>query len=269
MVAERLVRLGFFLGKSLQPKTNTSFGKRSLFSYSNVPILGAHQRLNLNLNREIQNQQLLQIRYFSDKRKNRTSKTENEPIDDIPTDAEGNVLIEEPPVDIAAEIPIPRPRKAGQYKVEGDEYGGDAQYSSFATSYGQLHAARRLGKLNTRPTPVHKAQAVVNAVCTKNNCHLTCTDFKGNAIVNISGGVIELGGMKKGSPFGGLRAGEEAGLKLLGKGIQFVDLRLKGFGKGRNSVHRGLKASGIKIVSITQSGSVPHNGCRPKKARRL
>mmetsp|Transcript_16210 Transcript_16210/g.18349 ORF Transcript_16210/g.18349 Transcript_16210/m.18349 type:complete len:248 (-) Transcript_16210:793-1536(-) len=159
--------------------------------------------------------------------------------------------------------------KVEELKLEEEAYDSIGLRADFSTPYGIQHAATRLERLKKRPKADKRAQAVVNAICTKNNCHITCTDFQGQAIVNLSAGRISLGGMKKGSPFGGMRAGEEAGAKLVSKGIKYVDLRLKGFGRGRTSVHRGLRAAGVHITSITQTGNLPHNGCRPPKARRL
>jgi small subunit ribosomal protein S11 len=106
-------------------------------------------------------------------------------------------------------------------------------------------------------------QAVVHALCTKNNTHVTLTDFKGSTLAKKTSGTM------KATVIGGLRVSEEVGRQAIERSIKAVELRLKGFGRARSSIHKGLKKAGLSIRRFKQKNSTPHNGCRPKKKRRL
>jgi ribosomal protein S11 len=108
----------------------------------------------------------------------------------------------------------------------------------------------------------------VYARCTSNNTHITVLDGLGNTIAKISGGQIGKG-TKKSSVLAGLVMAEEIGGRMVEKGVKKVSLKLCGFGKGRGSIHRGLRNAGLEIVKVEQENTVAHNGCRGKKIRRL
>jgi len=133
-------------------------------------------------------------------------------------------------------------------------------------------------------------QAIVHGNCTFNNTHIIVRDFTGNVILKTSGGLlgrtlgqgtgapggvpseqkkVSLGGGKKSSAFAALYLGEEVAKIIKEKGIVRVQLILKGFGKGRSYIHRGLRNGGLQVLSIKQGTNLPHNGCRPRKSRRL
>lgn len=110
-----------------------------------------------------------------------------------------------------------------------------------------------------------KKYTVVNVRCKKNNTHLIAVDIFGKTIVKKSEGKKKIkGNVKK----NGLIA-REMGKELIEKGHQQVEVRIKGYGRGRSGIERGMRGVGLKIVRIGQRTMQAHNGCRAKKQKRL
>jgi len=104
---------------------------------------------------------------------------------------------------------------------------------------------------------------------TFNNTIITITDLKGNAISWSSSGVHQFRGAKKSTPFAAQTVAETAVQKALNVGLREVHVYVKGPGVGRESAIRQLGALGLKVRSINDVTPIPHNGCRPRKARRI
>lgn len=102
-----------------------------------------------------------------------------------------------------------------------------------------------------------------------NNTIITITDKQGNVLVWSAPGVVGYGGSKKSTPFAAQIAAADAGRKAKDIGLKEVDVCVKGPGFGRESAIRALQASGLVITSIKDVTPIPHNGCRPKKKRRV
>jgi len=109
--------------------------------------------------------------------------------------------------------------------------------------------------------------AHVNA--TFNNTIISISDLKGNVLVAGSSGAVGFKGTKKGTPFAAQSAAENVGKKALEMGVRELDVLVKGPGAGRETAIRALQAVGIQINSIKDVTPIPHNGCRPKKRRRV
>ncbi|MGE0710517.1 MAG: 30S ribosomal protein S11 [Planctomycetota bacterium] len=114
---------------------------------------------------------------------------------------------------------------------------------------------------------VTKGVAHINA--TFNNTIITITDKTGGALCWTSAGTIGYKGSRKSTPFAAQRAAEELAIKARKLGVRELDVRVKGPGSGRESAIRALKAQGLEIRSIEDVTPLPHNGCRPKKKRRV
>jgi small subunit ribosomal protein S11 len=115
---------------------------------------------------------------------------------------------------------------------------------------------------------VAKGMAVVNS--TFNNTLVTITDLQGNVISWSSAGTMGFKGSRKSTPYAAQIAGEDAGRKAQDHGMKdLVEVRVTGPGSGRESVLRGLQSVGFVIHSIKDVTPIPHNGCRPKKRRRV
>lgn len=114
-----------------------------------------------------------------------------------------------------------------------------------------------------------KPEAILYVITTINNTFFNLTNFEGKTITKTSAGLFASGPIKKDSVFAALRAATALANQSLEKKIQTVILIFKGFGKARLSIATGLRTAGIKITEIQQNINLPHNGCRPRKKRRL
>jgi small subunit ribosomal protein S11 len=104
---------------------------------------------------------------------------------------------------------------------------------------------------------------------TFNNTLVTITDVQGNAVAWSSSGTMGFKGSRKSTPFASGVAAEDAGRKAQEHGMKELDVRVKGPGSGRESALRSLQAIGFTIKSIQDITPIPHNGCRPRKRRRV
>ena len=110
---------------------------------------------------------------------------------------------------------------------------------------------------------------IVHIQASFNNTIITIADKEGNAIVWSSPGLVGFNGSKKSTPFAAQVAASEAARKAKDLGIQNVDVLVKGPGSGRESAIRALQAAGLNVTSIKDVTPMPHNGCRPRKKRRV
>jgi len=104
---------------------------------------------------------------------------------------------------------------------------------------------------------------------TFNNTTVTMTDTKGDTLCWASAGTSGFKGSRKSTPFAGQLAAQQAAEKATKFGMKEVDVKVKGPGSGRESAITQLQAAGLKIKSIEDVTPLPHNGCRPKKRRRV
>lgn len=104
---------------------------------------------------------------------------------------------------------------------------------------------------------------------TFNNTIITFTDVNGNALSWSSAGGLGFRGAKKSTPYAAQVTCETAAKKALDYGLAEVNVYVKGPGQGRESAIRALGTLGIKVKSIRDVTPIPHNGCRPRKTRRI
>ena len=104
---------------------------------------------------------------------------------------------------------------------------------------------------------------------TFNNTIITFTDLAGNAISCASAGGLGFRGAKKSTPYAAQTTCETAGKKAMDSGLREVNVFVKGPGVGRESAIRTLGVLGLKVRSIRDVTPIPHNGCRPRKTRRV
>ena len=104
---------------------------------------------------------------------------------------------------------------------------------------------------------------------TFNNTIITITDSKGNVIAWGSSGTAGFKGSRKGTPYAAQLAAQEAANKAKEHGLRQVEVFIRGPGSGREAAIRSLQASGISVMAIKDITSVPHNGCRARKRRRV
>ena len=110
---------------------------------------------------------------------------------------------------------------------------------------------------------------VAHVNSTFNNTMVTITDVQGNTIAWASAGGMGFKGSRKSTPFAAQLAAEDAGKKASEHGVKPVDIQVQGPGSGRESALRALQTIGFQVNSIRDVTPIPHNGCRPKKRRRV
>ena len=110
---------------------------------------------------------------------------------------------------------------------------------------------------------------VAHVYATFNNTTITITDAQGNAIAWSSAGAQGFMGSRKSTPYAAQMAGEDAGRKAMDHGMKIIEVQVKGPGSGRESALRALQAVGFTITAIRDVTPIPHNGCRPRKRRRV
>jgi len=113
------------------------------------------------------------------------------------------------------------------------------------------------------------ASGIVHIQATFNNTIVTITDRQGNTISWSSAGSLDFRGAKKSTPFAAQITAEDAARKAMEHGLREVDVYVKGPGGGRESAIRTLQVVGLTINMIKDVTPIPHNGCRPRKRRRV
>lgn len=102
-----------------------------------------------------------------------------------------------------------------------------------------------------------------------NNTMVSLTDLEGNLVCSSSSGALGFKGAKKGTPFAAAAVADVIGEKAKTMGVKNVNVIVKGVGSGRESAIRSFMSKGISLNTIKDTTPVPHNGPKPKKARRV
>ncbi len=123
---------------------------------------------------------------------------------------------------------------------------------------------------------IHKAKGsknvtrgIVHVTATFNNTLVSVTDALGNALGWSSAGKMGFKGSRKSTAYAAQVVCQDACRQAMGHGLREAEVRVKGPGSGRESAVRAVQAIGLEILSIQDVTAIPHNGCRPKKARRV
>ncbi len=115
----------------------------------------------------------------------------------------------------------------------------------------------------------HVTRAIAHVRSTFNNTMITITDFNGETICWASSGTVGFKGTRKSTPFAAQRAGETVAQAAKRHGVVEIEVRVRGPGSGRESALSGMQAAGLRIQSIEDVTPLPHNGCRPRRRRRV
>ena len=126
-----------------------------------------------------------------------------------------------------------------------------------------------MAKSNRRKVRRNVTVGIAHIKATFNNTSVTITDTKGDALCWASAGTSGFKGSRKSTPFAGQMAAQQAAEKARKYGMKDVEVRVKGPGSGRESAITALEAAGLKVKSIEDVTPLPHNGCRPRKKRRV
>ena len=172
-------------------------------------------------------------------------------------------MAEKPEDKDKAEAPANAPAKAG---AEGAGEGTVKPAEAKAGDKAETPKAEAKAKKKVRRL-VPKAIAHIHA--TFNNTIITVSDPAGETLCWASAGTIGYKGSRKSTPFAAQKAAEAAAEKARKFGVREVEVKLNGPGSGRESAVRALKASGLEVKVIEDVTPLPHNGCRPRKKRRV
>ncbi len=110
---------------------------------------------------------------------------------------------------------------------------------------------------------------IANILATFNNTQVTITDMHGNLLGWSSAGRVGFKGSRKSTAFAAQQVAQDAARQAMSHGMREVEIRVKGPGSGRESAIRALQAIGLEITTIKDVTPIPHNGCRPRKKRRV
>ncbi len=113
------------------------------------------------------------------------------------------------------------------------------------------------------------SNGIAHVNSTFNNTMITISDVQGNTIAWSSAGTLGFKGSRKSTPFAAQMAAEDAGKKAAEHGVKAIDVEVRGPGSGRESALRALQSVGFTVTSIRDVTPIPHNGCRPRKRRRV
>jgi small subunit ribosomal protein S11 len=129
--------------------------------------------------------------------------------------------------------------------------------------------AQTTRKSNTKKDKNSSTSGIVHIQSTFNNTIVTITNSTGDTISWASAGSAGFKGARKSTPFAAQTAADKAALEALSTGMKNVEILVKGQGSGRETAIRAIEGAGFEITAIQDITSVPHNGCRPPKRRRV
>ena len=129
--------------------------------------------------------------------------------------------------------------------------------------------AKSATKMTRRRDRKSIAVGIAHIAATFNNTMITIADMQGNTIAWSTAGSRGFKGSRKSTPFAAQVAAEDAGRKAMEHGMKSLEINLRGPGSGRESAMRALQSIGFTISSIRDVTPIPHNGCRPRKRRRV
>lgn len=158
-----------------------------------------------------------------------------------------------------AEAPSPETAKPAEAPVAGSA-------PSAAELLGEDAAAKKIIKAKHAKNIV---VGVANILATFNNTQVTITDLHGNLIGWSSAGRVGFKGSRKSTAYAAQQVAQDAARQAMAHGMKEVEIRVKGPGSGRESAIRALQAIGLEISAIKDVTPIPHNGCRPRKKRRV
>ena len=112
-------------------------------------------------------------------------------------------------------------------------------------------------------------KGIAHVKATFNNTIITITDVNGETLCWDSAGTVGFKGARKATPFAATRAAEKCAVKARRLGMREVEVHVKGPGSGRESAIAALQNNGLSITAVEDHTPIPHNGCRPRKKRRV
>ncbi len=170
----------------------------------------------------------------------------------------------------AAPVKAPRKEKAASAPEAAPKAAAEAAPAPSAPTAAELLAddpnAKKIIKVKGAK---NISTGIANILATFNNTHVAITDMQGNVLGWSSAGRVGFKGSRKSTAFAAQQVAQDAARQAMSHGMREVEVRVKGPGSGRESAIRALQAIGLEINTIKDVTPVPHNGCRPRKKRRV
>ncbi len=174
--------------------------------------------------------------------------------------------------------PAKAPKKAGPPAVEGGAPAPEAPKppdgvpaaSVAAPTAAELLADDMAGKKIVKAKGAKNiSSGIANILATFNNTQVSITDMQGHVIGWSTAGRVGFKGSRKSTAYAAQQVAQDAARQAMSHGMREIEVRVKGPGSGRESAIRALQAIGLEITTIKDVTPVPHNGCRPRKKRRV
>ena len=195
-----------------------------------------------------------------------------------------NTVVEETPA--AEVVPEETQEGEGQESVPAEADKAEAEGGADGSKEGDPEDKKKdekrdifaeiMGEEAADAVKIHKAKSsknvskgIVHVAATFNNTMVTITDETGNTIGWSSAGKMGFKGSRKSTAYAAQVVSQDACRQAMGHGLKEAEVRVKGPGAGRESAVRAVQAIGIEVSAINDVTPIPHNGCRPKKARRV
>ena len=156
--------------------------------------------------------------------------------------------------------------KAPAAEAEGEEKKPEKKRDIFAELVGEEPQEIKIHKAKGSK---HISTGVVHIKATFNNTIVTVTDTRGNVIGWSTAGKMGFKGSRKSTAYAAQVVCQDACRQAMGHGLKEAEVRVKGPGSGREAAVRAVQGIGIDVTAIADVTPIPHNGCRPKKARRV
>ena len=170
----------------------------------------------------------------------------------------------------AAEVKPKAPKKAAAPKKSKESATAAVDATPAAVDISlDLNAGIEPIKVIKAKGSKNVSTGVANILATFNNTKVTITDPRGNVLGWSSAGKVGFKGSRKSTAYAAQMVAQDACRQAMGHGLRVVEVRVKGPGAGRESAIRAIQAVGLEITTIKDVTPVPHNGCRPPKARRV
>lgn len=181
-----------------------------------------------------------------------------------------------PATEQAAEAKPAKAPKAPKAAKKSEEAPKAVEAAAAAPAAASAPTAAELLGEDSAPKKIIKAKGsknvntgVANILATFNNTLVSITDMQGQVIGWSSAGKVGFRGSRKSTAFAAQQVAQDAARQAMSHGMREVEIKVKGPGSGRESAIRALQAIGLEITSIKDVTPVPHNGCRPRKKRRV
>jgi small subunit ribosomal protein S11 len=169
-----------------------------------------------------------------------------------------------------AEGAAPAPAAEGAAAKPSETAAGGVAVVAAAPTAAELLADDLAGKKIVKAKGAKNVvTGIANILATFNNTIVTITDMQGHAIGWSSAGRVGFKGSRKSTAYAAQQVAQDAARQAMSHGMKECEVRVKGPGSGRESAIRALQAIGLEITTIKDVTPVPHNGCRPRKKRRV